>query len=194
MTRFAPILPIILAALLAVLFLAACRDEAAPLLDNPYEYCCGDIPVEFDLFSTSVFIPSAFSPDADGINDYFQPYIFYGEFMDSFVYDIRITDEKGFHLHRATSATFSYHREGWDGQRYVNGEYVQYEGRFLYELTIRERATGRTFTTSSSACALRCENSAEFLNSGLANCIYGLQHNGMGEYERFAESGEPFCD
>ncbi|MFN8348463.1 MAG: hypothetical protein U0X91_25900 [Spirosomataceae bacterium] len=44
-------------------------------LPKEYEACCGVQPVEFKHSNGSIYMPNVFTPNGDGINDYFYPFI-----------------------------------------------------------------------------------------------------------------------
>lgn len=49
------------------------RGDVLPI--EAYESCCGSQPVEFTLGNAYVYLPNAFTPNGDGTNDWFMPFI-----------------------------------------------------------------------------------------------------------------------
>ena len=91
-----------------------------------------------------IFIPTAFSPDKNGVNDAFRP--FGAGLADVKSFKMIITDENGKQLF----ATDSY-LEGWKGKKsngdpYPNGFYF-YDMLFSYADKTQERAIGNVEVT-----------------------------------------------
>ncbi len=74
----------------------------------------------------SLYIPSAFSPNGDGINDVFKPV---GEYLTDF--DMYIFDRWGEEIYHTTDIT-----KGWDGT--VHGGTVSQEDTYIYKITVTD--------------------------------------------------------
>jgi hypothetical protein len=63
--------------LLSFITLQSClaQDDPKVALPKEYESCCGVQPVEYKMADHSVYIPNVFTPNGDGINDQFYPFI-----------------------------------------------------------------------------------------------------------------------
>ncbi|CAG5068985.1 hypothetical protein DYBT9623_01719 [Dyadobacter sp. CECT 9623] len=111
-----------------------CTSQESPeAISKEYESCCGTQPVEYTLDKKHVYVPNVFSPNKDGVNDFFQP----------FINDV-ITDVWGFSIYSAEGDTMFYQKPyfnskmnvkeyGWDGLR-PDGS--RYKGAFKYKMGI----------------------------------------------------------
>lgn len=72
-------------------------------------------------YPPTVFLPNAFTPDGDGLNDRFLPFV---NFIDPTDYELRIYDRTGIMIFQTTDPL-----EGWDG----SGESI---GIFAFQLTL----------------------------------------------------------
>lgn len=51
-----------------------CKDDDGKIqATDPYEGCCGTSPVVFTAGNAKLYLPNAFTPNDDGINDVFFP-------------------------------------------------------------------------------------------------------------------------
>lgn len=78
--------------------------------------------------SLNVFIPNAFSPNADGYNDFWRPVI---EGRNIETYDLLITNRNGAEVFRTEDP-----REGWNGAM-KGGGYATTSSIYLYYLNLR---------------------------------------------------------
>ncbi len=75
----------------------------------------------------NLYIPSAFTPNGDGLNDVFVPV---GQYIRDF--DMYIFDRWGMEIYHTTDIT-----KGWDGTVYGNGT-VSQEDTYIYKITITD--------------------------------------------------------
>jgi gliding motility-associated-like protein len=80
----------------------------------------------------TMFIPNAFTPDNDGINDVFR---FTGYDVDTDYFELLIFDRWGEVVHRTTDF-----EAGWNGN-YNNGEHYVPDGVYLYRIETRSLST-----------------------------------------------------
>ncbi|MCE7060112.1 gliding motility-associated C-terminal domain-containing protein [Dyadobacter sp. CY343] len=87
------------------ILLSICTAQTCSSQDQPkpvsqeYESCCGTQPVEFSYQKKRIYVPNVFTPNNDGVNDYFVP----------FVNDI-VTDVWGFTIYSALGDTILYQK------------------------------------------------------------------------------------
>jgi gliding motility-associated-like protein len=94
---------------------------------NSVEGDCGEISWSNDVcidFPATLFVPNAFTPNGDGLNDYFTSF---GEFEDEF--ELQIYDRWGKMIFQSFTQN-----PGWNGE--INGKPVP-EGVYVYRLRVR---------------------------------------------------------
>lgn len=139
--------------------------------NNPenYDSCCGSESVEFTLGDGYVFVPNVFTPNGDGINDVFLPFI--NDKITS-VTDFSVISEAN------SSVLFSLSNvdvsapltNSWDGFK-PNGS--AYKGLFSYEFTVQNN-TGQTMVISGHACCIVCGPDADIFET-MEGCFYPIQ-------------------
>jgi gliding motility-associated-like protein len=79
----------------------------------------------------SIFIPNSFTPNFDGLNDYFVP-VYTKEGIDLKSFDMEIFDRWGHSLYHTKDIT-----KGWDGSVQNKGEPLQ-EGVYIYKIRYKD--------------------------------------------------------
>ena len=121
--------------ILITLLLYTCMDDddGAP---NLYEGCCDTAPGEYSLGDVNVYVPNAFTPDNNGINDLFTILDSRESLGNSLLQAIIITDRDNNEIFRRTGIQPNQGYLGWDGTDTNNEDY---EGLFNYEITLLMR-------------------------------------------------------
>ncbi len=74
----------------------------------------------------NLYIPSAFTPNGDGLNETFKPV---GQYVKNF--EMYIFDRWGIQLYHTTDIN-----QGWNGT--ANGDSISQEGIYIYKITVRD--------------------------------------------------------
>ena len=160
-----------LSLLLFICTAQTCSSQGEPnIISEEYKSCCGTQPVEFAYELKKVYMPNVFTPNKDGINDYFAPAI----------NDV-ITDVWGFAVYSAVGDTMLYQKPyfnskmdikeyGWDGLR-PDGS--QYKGLFKYKMRIDDKKANKHIV-EGLACAIQCGVESKVFKTK-AGCFYPVQ-------------------
>jgi hypothetical protein len=171
--------------LVSLLIQCTTQDE---LVTDPYIECCSNNqPVEFSSGNSKVYMPSAFTPNDDGINDLFFPFvnehvqeitsfsIFLGSGLDlayiSFEIDVQ---------NPAASA--------WNGK---DADGNKYAGSFQYGVSFTDEE-GNTKGCIGYACSILCDSFAVAFNSK-TDCFFPSQHDGQGGLDATLPTLEDDC-
>lgn len=153
------------------LLLVQCAED--DLVVDPYTECCGNNPVEFTVGNSKVYMPSAFTPNNDGINDVFYP------FFNEYVQEIKsffIFSEDGGLIYVTLEMDIQNPAEnGWDG---IGADGKKHAGAFTYSFEYTNEE-GLTRGFSGSACSILCDSFAVTINSK-TDCFFPSQHDGKG--------------
>jgi hypothetical protein len=171
-----------------------CSAQTCSAQDNPnvvskeYESCCGTQPVEFTYDMKKVYVPNVFTPNKDGINDYFAPSI-----------NEVITDVWGFTVYSAVGDTMLYQKPyfnskmnlqdyGWDGLR-PDGS--RYKGLFKYKMRIDDKKANKHIV-EGQACAIQCGVNAVVFKTK-KGCYYPVQAGKAGNLDKNIAIAEKDC-
>ncbi|MFN8348467.1 MAG: hypothetical protein U0X91_25920 [Spirosomataceae bacterium] len=142
--------------LLSVMVLQNCsvlNDHRVEItLPKEYEACCGVQPVDFKHSNGSIYMPNVFTPNGDGINDLFYPFIS-GEILEI----------QGFTIFSAVGDTVIFTRPtvlydrlkefAWNGLR---NDGTVYKGRFKYGMRVVSKDL-KLRLLEGEACSVICE-------------------------------------
>jgi hypothetical protein len=167
----------------------SCSAQETPqVVSKDYEACCGTEPVEFTYDKKQVYVPNVFSPNKDGLNDYFAP----------FVNDV-VTDIWGFSVYSAKGDTLLYqvpyfntkmeiNKYGWNGLR---ADGTAYKGLFHYKMRVDDIDANKHIV-EGSACAVVCGPDAKVFQSK-QGCFYPLQAGPEGKLIKDKANEEKIC-
>jgi CHU_C Type IX secretion signal domain len=152
-----------------------------------YESCCGSEAVEKTFGDAYIFVPNVFTPNGDGINDYFVPsrnenvdyfdaYLIYTDVGDTLLFD-----RVGFDFSNIPTMA-------WDGNREDGTPYI---GAFKYEFVVFKK-DGTLFTVKGSACRIECGSDASVFK-GRSGCFYPAQVNADGYLDSAIPNKESDC-
>ncbi|MDR6807511.1 hypothetical protein J2Y45_004711 [Dyadobacter sp. BE34] len=153
-----------------------------------YESCCGTQPVEFSYEKKRIYVPNVFTPNKDGVNDYFFPV----------VNDV-VTDIWGFAIYSAEGDTMLYQKSyfnskmpvqeyGWDGLR-PDGS--RYKGAFRYKMRVDD-VRAKKDIVEGRACAIICGSEAEIFRTK-SGCYFPVQAGQDGTLDKSVANGETNC-
>lgn len=166
-------------------FVATQVEDDIDYEDESIIYCCFNDGQTLQIGLGQLYIPSAFTPDGNGVNDYFQ--VFPDSFVlsiDTFVVEYLNGSERVFF---ATDMTDFSEENGFDGV--VDDTIVARQ----YYYSIKVNALGaEPRWVSGRFCAIPCvapSEQSEPIN--FMRCGYGSQFRIPGGYDPEAEIGEP---
>lgn len=142
-------------------------------LPKEYEACCGVQPVDYTLGKHSIYIPNVFTPNGDGINDSFYPFV-----------SPEIGEVQGFQIFSAVGDTVIFERPtiiynrlnefAWNGFRNNGSIYsTRYKGRFKYRMRIVSKDQQFRYI-DGEACSVICEPGTAELKTK-RGCFYPSQ-------------------
>lgn len=148
----------IIKSVLCLLFIVMCAcgsNSNAPNFTN--SCCCNSI---VSAGNARVFVPSAFTPNADGSNDVFT---FITNGAVKYITNVIIKDGQGNTLHSMDTAfTLSGGSKNWNGKLSSGG---LFEGVFTVNLTIIDTANVQSSISNQNSCSYVCSN----INATISN-------------------------
>jgi gliding motility-associated-like protein len=173
--------------LFSMLYTGCSDDDEQP---NFYVGCCGTEPATYLVDGVNIYIPNSFTPNNDGINDFFSANLASPLPENFIIKEFIITSRAGQSLFEAYDVQPNDLASGWNGRVASNNEL--YVGLFNYRITI-EDTSGNEQIIESTACAIRCEEDITVALDNPENCTFGLSHDGEGGYNPNLDSGESSC-
>lgn len=170
-------------------------------LPKIYEGCCGTKPYEFSYGNAKVFIPNVFTPNGDGLNDIFMPFIS-NDIIEVQDYSILCANGDTLLFSRPTFKYDEYEKYAWNGNRFTgSGVFAsEYIGMFKYGMRLIN-AAGRSQVLEGEACVIRCGKEAKVFKNR-DGCFYADQAEavdnkgngkGNGKLDKTKKTAEKDC-
>jgi hypothetical protein len=182
--------------------ITGCSQDTTPqvptIQSETYEPCCGDQPVEQSEYGGRIYIPNVFTPNGDGINDFFVPSI-NDSVLQILTYAIftPVGDTGLFHREYFDFNHIDYF--AWDGVRY-DTDSTLHKGLFKYEMwcQILIDSTDGNFQWTKKrftgyACSIVCDPEATVFQTKVG-CYFPSQASASGgRVDETQPSGEEAC-
>lgn len=161
-------------------------DDGQQQPSDPYVGCCGTAPVVFTIGNAKLYVPNAFTPNGDGIND-----VFFPNFNDK-VSKIELltvsTPELGIMYIAHAIDLSNPSANGWNG---IDADGKKYAGPFSYGMTVKDDA-GYIQSIGGSACSITCDSFATAFKTK-TGCFYPAQSDGNGGLDASLPALEEDC-
>lgn len=153
-----------------------------------YESCCGTEPSVLEIGKSYVYIPNVFTPNGDGKNDVFYPFV--NDNINRIVYFevFAETDTSKILLYQVTNVSLDeVKKKGWNG---LDNDGKPHKGYFTYSIYFQSK--DKPFKIKGAACAVLCgEDSSIFKNK--EGCFYPEQVDDNGVFMKSIQNSETDC-
>ncbi len=174
--------------ILFVLALALMVQVAIGQATKKYAACCGAEAVDIVHSDMSIFVPNAFTPDKDGLNDLFFPHL-NGNVVEVIDFTIYTDEGDTVLFYRPTVVYKDLANYGWNGLR--DGYKEPYYGAIKYSLKMVNKQ-GETKLVYGRACSLECSTEADDLKVN-SNCFFPDQVGVNGKVDKSKKTKEKKC-
>jgi hypothetical protein len=136
-----------------------------------------------------VYVPNVFTPNGDGINDYFLPFA-NDKVMEVFEYTIFAADIDSIIFYRSTIVYGDTEKDfAWDGMR---PEGTVFKGPFRYSMKVLSSDGGTLMLVEGKACRIVCGEDAQSFQTQ-EGCFFSTQANNMGTLDAALPNQETGC-
>ncbi len=154
------------------LSLFACKEDEPVVRPSIYTGCCEIAATEYVTNNASVFIPNAFTPNGDGVNDVFRITSINVDFIPKF----EIRDQQDEVVFSRINFSAYFDDITWDGKINHFGNEAIVGGVYFYELEFFT-IYGMNQKLEGSVCAFLCD---ETFPEDVEDCLFSTQFDGTG--------------